>query len=77
MILGCFDADKKVFPNYYILGWYSTGTDAQELDMQIHRAVSLDIVDTMPLFKSVNWDITKFVKLMVIYFYLLIILVSC
>ncbi|KAG1327330.1 putative COP9 signalosome complex subunit 6a [Cocos nucifera] len=29
---------KKVFPNFYILGWYSTGSDAQESDMQIHRA---------------------------------------
>ncbi|KAK4398703.1 COP9 signalosome complex subunita [Sesamum angolense] len=24
---------KKVFPNFYILGWYSTGSDAQESDM--------------------------------------------
>lgn len=33
--------DKKVFPNFYILGWYSTGSDAQESDMLIHKAVSL------------------------------------
>jgi COP9 signalosome complex subunit 6 len=32
--------DKKVFPNFYILGWYSTGSDAQESDMHIHKAVS-------------------------------------
>lgn len=38
------DADKKVFPNFYILGWYSTGSDAQESDMQIHRAVSFHVV---------------------------------
>ncbi|XP_042514052.1 COP9 signalosome complex subunit 6a-like [Macadamia integrifolia] len=31
---------KKVFPNFYILGWYSTGNDAQESDMSIHKAVS-------------------------------------
>ncbi|KAK4386849.1 COP9 signalosome complex subunita [Sesamum angolense] len=24
---------KKVFPHFYILGWYSTGSDAQESDM--------------------------------------------
>ncbi|XP_022848342.1 COP9 signalosome complex subunit 6a-like isoform X3 [Olea europaea var. sylvestris] len=30
---------KKVFPNFYILGWYSTGSDAQESDMLIHRAL--------------------------------------
>ncbi|KAL6275453.1 hypothetical protein ACE6H2_019054 [Prunus campanulata] len=30
---------KKVFPHFYILGWYSTGTDAQESDMNIHKAV--------------------------------------
>ncbi|KAF8414341.1 hypothetical protein HHK36_002342 [Tetracentron sinense] len=35
---------KKVFPNFYILGWYSTGSDAQESDMQIHKAVSLNSV---------------------------------
>jgi hypothetical protein len=35
--------DKKVFPHFYILGWYSTGCDAQESDMHIHRAVSSDI----------------------------------
>lgn len=35
-----FWPDKKVFPQFYVLGWYSTGTDAQESDMHIHRAVS-------------------------------------
>ncbi|XP_057544137.1 COP9 signalosome complex subunit 6a-like [Amaranthus tricolor] len=30
---------KKVFPNFYVLGWYSTGTDAQESDMLIHKAL--------------------------------------
>ncbi|XP_051135026.1 COP9 signalosome complex subunit 6a-like [Andrographis paniculata] len=30
---------KKVFPNFYILGWYSTGSDAQESDMVIHKAL--------------------------------------
>lgn len=34
-------ADKKVFPNFYILGWYSTGSDAEESDMHIHKAVRL------------------------------------
>lgn len=35
-----FGADKKVFPHFYILGWYSTGSDAMESDMHIHKAVS-------------------------------------
>lgn len=31
--------DKKVFPHFYVLGWYSTGSDAQESDMHFHKAV--------------------------------------
>ncbi|KAL6550349.1 hypothetical protein OROMI_020837 [Orobanche minor] len=31
---------KKVFPNFYILRWYSTGSDAQESDMIIHKSPS-------------------------------------
>ncbi|CAA2962238.1 COP9 signalosome complex subunit 6a-like [Olea europaea subsp. europaea] len=30
---------KKVFPHFYVLGWYSTGGDAQESDMHIHKAL--------------------------------------
>ncbi|KAL2507046.1 MPN domain-containing protein [Forsythia ovata] len=38
LIIGVlWDADKKVFPHFYVLGWYSTGSDAQETDMQIHK----------------------------------------
>jgi hypothetical protein len=33
-------ADKKVFPDFYVLGWYSTGSDVQDTDMLIHKAVS-------------------------------------
>lgn len=40
MICAFDGADKKVFPNFYILGWYSTGSEAQESDLQIHKAVS-------------------------------------
>ena len=29
-----------VFPKYDILGWYSTGSDVKEMDMQIHKYVS-------------------------------------
>jgi COP9 signalosome complex subunit 6 len=39
----CYDcgyADKKVFPDFYVLGWYSTGSDVHDTDMQIHKAVS-------------------------------------
>ncbi|PIA63756.1 hypothetical protein AQUCO_00201238v1 [Aquilegia coerulea] len=43
---------KKVFPNFYILGWYSTGSDAQELDMQIHRAL-MDINES-PVYVLLN-----------------------
>ena len=32
--------DKKVFPKYDVLGWYSTGSDVQDSDMHIHRVVS-------------------------------------
>ncbi|KAG1363826.1 putative COP9 signalosome complex subunit 6a [Cocos nucifera] len=43
---------KKVFPNFYILGWYSTGSDAQESDMQIHKAL-MDINES-PIYVLLN-----------------------
>ncbi|RWR95087.1 JAB/MPN domain-containing protein [Cinnamomum micranthum f. kanehirae] len=43
---------KKVFPEFYILGWYSTGSDAQESDMQIHRAL-MDINES-PVYVLLN-----------------------
>ncbi|KAL3355648.1 hypothetical protein AABB24_016701, partial [Solanum stoloniferum] len=43
---------KKVFPNFYILGWYSTGSDAQESDMNIHGAL-MDINES-PLYVLLN-----------------------
>jgi hypothetical protein len=33
-------ADKKVFLDFFVLGWYSTGSDVHETDMLIHKAVS-------------------------------------
>lgn len=39
----CFNmnkAEKKVFPKFYTLGWYSTGSDGQESDMSIDKSVS-------------------------------------
>ena len=35
-----FVPDKKLFPNFYILGGYSMGSEAEESDMHIHKAVS-------------------------------------
>ncbi|KAK1397823.1 COP9 signalosome complex subunit 6 [Heracleum sosnowskyi] len=43
---------KKVFPNFYILGWYSTGSDAQESDMIIHK--SLMDINESPVFILLN-----------------------
>ncbi|KAK6149487.1 hypothetical protein DH2020_017012 [Rehmannia glutinosa] len=43
---------KKVFPNFYILGWYSTGSDAQESDMIIHKAL-MDINES-PVYVLLN-----------------------
>ncbi|KAG5550883.1 hypothetical protein RHGRI_009354 [Rhododendron griersonianum] len=43
---------KKVFPNYYILGWYSTGSEADESDMQIHKAL-MDINES-PVYVLLN-----------------------
>ncbi|KAG0467977.1 hypothetical protein HPP92_017305 [Vanilla planifolia] len=43
---------KKVFPNFYILGWYSTGSDAQESDMLIHKAL-MDINES-PVYVLLN-----------------------
>lgn len=47
---------KKVFPNFYILGWYSTGSDAEESDMQIHKAL-MDINES-PVYVLLNPSIT-------------------
>ncbi|KAK3013344.1 hypothetical protein RJ639_008337 [Escallonia herrerae] len=47
-----FGADKKVFPNFYILGWYSTGSDAQESDMLIHK--SLMDINESPVYLLLN-----------------------
>ena len=33
-----------MFPDFYVLGWYSTGSDAEESDMLIHKAVSFQSV---------------------------------
>ncbi|KAM5582870.1 COP9 signalosome complex subunit 6a-like [Rosa sericea] len=43
---------KKVFPHFYILGWYSTGSDAQESDMTIHKAL-MDINES-PVYVLLN-----------------------
>ncbi|KAJ7963469.1 COP9 signalosome complex subunit 6a [Quillaja saponaria] len=43
---------KKVFPHFYILGWYSTGSDAQECDMHIHKAL-MDINES-PVYVLLN-----------------------
>ncbi|GFP90823.1 cop9 signalosome complex subunit 6a [Phtheirospermum japonicum] len=43
---------KKVFPNFYILGWYSSGSDAQESDMIIHKAL-MDINES-PVYVLLN-----------------------
>ncbi|KAG2238584.1 hypothetical protein Bca4012_023057 [Brassica carinata] len=43
---------QKVFPNFYILGWYSTGSDANESDMNIHKAL-MDINES-PVYVLLN-----------------------
>ncbi|XP_008796578.1 COP9 signalosome complex subunit 6-like [Phoenix dactylifera] len=43
---------KKVFPNFFILGWYSTGSDAEESDMQIHKAL-MDVNES-PIYVLLN-----------------------
>ncbi|KAG9136531.1 hypothetical protein Leryth_014374 [Lithospermum erythrorhizon] len=43
---------KKVFPNFYVLGWYSMGSDAQESDMYIHKAL-MDINES-PVYVLLN-----------------------
>ncbi|KAF8099135.1 hypothetical protein N665_0251s0057 [Sinapis alba] len=43
---------KKVFPDFYILGWYSTGSDAEESDMLIHKAL-MDINES-PVYVLLN-----------------------
>ncbi|KAL9274129.1 COP9 signalosome complex subunit 6a-like protein [Drosera capensis] len=43
---------KKVFLNFYILGWYSSGNDAQESDMHIHKAL-MDINES-PVYVLLN-----------------------
>ncbi|KAJ8542776.1 hypothetical protein K7X08_005299 [Anisodus acutangulus] len=43
---------KKVFPNFYVLGWYSSGSDAHESDMHIHKAL-MDINES-PVYVLLN-----------------------
>ncbi|KHG07829.1 COP9 signalosome complex subunit 6a -like protein [Gossypium arboreum] len=43
---------KKVFPHFYVLGWYSTGSDTQESDMHFHKAL-MDINES-PLYVLLN-----------------------
>ncbi|XP_078163173.1 COP9 signalosome subunit 6A [Carex rostrata] len=43
---------KKVFPTFYILGWYSTGSDVEESDMLIHR--SLMDINENPIYVLLN-----------------------
>ncbi|CAN6680375.1 unnamed protein product [Malus baccata var. baccata] len=43
---------KKVFLYFYKLGWYSTGIDAQEFDMNIHKAL-MDINEN-PVYVLLN-----------------------
>ncbi|KAL2609792.1 hypothetical protein R1flu_028365 [Riccia fluitans] len=43
---------KKVFPKYDVLGWYSTGSDVQDTDMLIHKAL-MDINES-PIYILLN-----------------------
>eukprot|EP00245_Coleochaete_scutata_P017813 TRINITY_DN8926_c0_g1_i1.p1 TRINITY_DN8926_c0_g1~~TRINITY_DN8926_c0_g1_i1.p1 ORF type:complete len:301 (+),score=47.20 TRINITY_DN8926_c0_g1_i1:213-1115(+) len=43
---------KKVFPKNDILGWYSTGSDIHDADMQIHKAL-MDINES-PIYLLLN-----------------------
>ncbi|CDY42737.1 BnaA03g48020D [Brassica napus] len=43
---------QKVFPGFYILGWYSTGSEANESDMHIHKAL-MDINES-PVYVLLN-----------------------
>jgi COP9 signalosome complex subunit 6 len=43
---------KKVFPDFYVLGWYSTGSDVQDTDMQIHKAL-MDVNES-PVYLLLN-----------------------
>ncbi|CAK9275875.1 unnamed protein product [Sphagnum jensenii] len=43
---------KKVFPKYDVLGWYSTGSDIQDSDMLIHKA--LTDINESPVYLLLN-----------------------
>eukprot|EP00271_Cylindrocystis_brebissonii_P016036 TRINITY_DN39181_c0_g1_i1.p1 TRINITY_DN39181_c0_g1~~TRINITY_DN39181_c0_g1_i1.p1 ORF type:complete len:299 (-),score=46.63 TRINITY_DN39181_c0_g1_i1:655-1551(-) len=51
---------KKVFPSYDILGWYSTGSDVHELDMQVHRGL-MDINES-PVYVLLDPTVSPTVK---------------
>lgn len=34
-------ADKQTFPDLDVVGWYSTGSEIKDTDMDIHRLVRL------------------------------------
>ncbi|XP_047339253.1 COP9 signalosome complex subunit 6a-like [Impatiens glandulifera] len=54
------DLYKRAFPNYYVLGWYSTGNEAQDSDMHIHKAL-MDINEN-PLYVLLNPSINHMQK---------------
>ncbi|CAN0922986.1 COP9 signalosome complex subunit 6a [Linum grandiflorum] len=43
---------KKVFPEFYVLGWYSVGSEADESDMILHKAL-MDINEN-PVYVLLN-----------------------
>ncbi|GJN03888.1 hypothetical protein PR202_ga21382 [Eleusine coracana subsp. coracana] len=43
---------KKVFPDFYVLGWYSTGSDVQDTDMLVHKAL-MDVNES-PVYLLLN-----------------------
>lgn len=34
--------DKKVFPKFDVVGWYSTGAELQDADLELQRTVRAD-----------------------------------
>lgn len=39
-IIYFFDADKQVFPQLELVGWYSTGSDIHPSDINIHKSIA-------------------------------------
>lgn len=61
------DQYSKVFPDYEVLGWYSTGSEVQIIDELIHKQIA--VFSENPLYLLCNTNVSPAVKDLPIFLY--------